>query len=57
MSSLASANPVTLGYWRIRGLAAHIRMLFEFLDVPFVDGAERPSFHAPNGLRSSTRCH
>jgi glutathione S-transferase len=39
MSSLASSNPVTLGYWRIRGLAAHIRMLFEFLDVPFVDVA------------------
>ena len=37
--SAAAHHPhrVVLGYWRIKGLAAHIRMLLEFLRVPFDD--------------------
>ena len=26
---------VTLGYWKIRGLAERIRMLMEYLEVPY----------------------
>jgi len=38
-------NPVTIGYWAIRGLGERIRNLAEYLHVPYVN----ESFEGPEG--------
>jgi hypothetical protein len=29
------SQPVTLGYWNIRGLAERIRLVLEYLQIPY----------------------
>ena len=34
---MAHANKITLGYWKTRGLAQHIRLLLEYTNTPYED--------------------